>query len=172
VNLSWMARIYRKLDVQGVYNLVRGKARDEHKLAFRNRYGLYEPSVKEFAMTNATADVQGYMYNALWEALDDFELAYLDNIMIYRDSEQEHVGHVKWIMQQLLEAGLYLKPEQCEIHTGSLRYFSLIISTKGIAMDEDKIETIRKSSREKNTENGPQISLFKVQQLLACRNYF
>lgn len=63
--------------------------------------------------------------------------------MRYRDSEEEHVGHVKWIMQQLLEAGLYLKLEERELHQATVRYYGLIIPSKGISMDEDKIETVR-----------------------------
>jgi len=106
LNLLGKARIYTKLDVRGAYNLLRVKEGDEHKLAFRTRYGLYEPTVMQFGTTNAPADFQGYINNAIREALDDFASAYLDDGLIYSDSEEEHVGHVKWIMQRLLEAGL------------------------------------------------------------------
>jgi hypothetical protein len=67
-------------------------------------------------------------------------------------------------MQQLWEAGLYLKPEKCAFHKETVRYSGLVISTKGISMDEDKIETIRNWSREKRTENGRLNNLFEVQQ--------
>ena len=95
--------------------------------------------------------------------MDEFASAYLDDILIYSNSEEEHEGHVKWIMQWLLDAGLYLKPEKCEFHKGAVKYLGLIISTKGISMDEDKVETIRNSSREKKTANGRLSHLFKVQ---------
>jgi len=143
LNLLGKARIYTKLDIRGAYYLLRVKEGDEHKLAFRTRYGLYEHTVMQFGTTNAPADFQGYINNAFREALDDFASAYLDDILIYSDSEEEHVGHVKWIMQRLLEAGLYLKPEKCEFHKETVRYLGLIISTKGISMDEDKVETVR-----------------------------
>ena len=110
--------------------------------------------VMQFGTTNASADFQGYINNAIREALDDFASAYLDDILIYSDSEEEHVGYVKWIMQRLLEAALYLKPEKCEFHKETVRYLRLIISTKGIAMDEHKIETVQNWSREKKTQNG------------------
>jgi hypothetical protein len=96
----------------------------------------------QFGTTNAPADCQGYINNAIREALDDFASAYLDDVLIYSDSEEEHFGHVKWIMQRLLEAGLYLKPEKCEFNNETVRYLGLIISTKGISMDEDKVETV------------------------------
>jgi len=116
LNLLGKAQIYTKLDARGVYNLIWVKERDEHKVAFRTRYELYEPTVTQFGTTNAPADFHGYIINAIREALDDFASAYLDDELIYSDSEEEHVGHVKWIMQRLLEAGLYLKPEKWEFH--------------------------------------------------------
>jgi len=142
LNLLGKGQIYTKLDVREAYNLLRVKEGDEHKLAFRTRYGLYEPTVMQFGTTNAPADFQGYINNIIREALDDFASAYLDDVLIYSDSEEQHVGHVKWIMQRLLEAGLYLKPEKCEFHKVTVRYLGLVISTKGISIDEDKVETV------------------------------
>jgi hypothetical protein len=69
-------------------------------------------------------------------------------------------------MQRLLEAGLYLKPDKCEFHKEGVRYLGLIISTKGISIDEDKIETVRNWGREKKTENGRLNYLCEVQQFL------
>jgi hypothetical protein len=109
---------------------------------------------------------------AIRKALDDFAMAYWDDVLIYSDSEKEHVGHVKWIMQQLLEAGLYLKPEKCEFHKITMRYLGLIISMKGISMDEDKVETVRNWCREKKTQNGRCNNLFEVQQFLGFWNYY
>jgi len=172
LNLLGKAKIYTKLDVKGAYNLLQVKEGDEHKLAFRTRYGLYEPTVMQFGTTNAPADFQGYINNAIREALDDFASAYLDDVLIYSDSEEEHVGHVKWIMQRLLKAGLYLKPEKCEFHKETVRYLGLIISTKGISMDEDKVDTVRNWSKEKKTENGRLNNLFEVQQFLGFCNYY
>ena len=160
------------MDVRGAYNLLQVKEGDEHKLAFGTRYVLYEPTVMQFGTTNAPADFQGYINNAIREALDDFALAYLDDVLIYSDSEEEHVSHVKWIMQRLLEAGLYLKPEKCEFHKETVRYLGLVILTKGISMDEDKIETVRNWSREKKTKNGHLNNPFEVQQFLGFCNYY
>jgi hypothetical protein len=166
------ARIYTKLDIRGAYNLLRVTEGDEHNLAFRTRYGLYKPTVMQFGTTYAPADFQGYINNAIREALDDFASAYLYDVLIYSDSEEEHVGHVKWIMQRLLEAGLYLKPEKCKFQKEIVRYLGLIISTKRISMDEDKVETVRNWSREKTTENRQLNNLFEVQQFLGFCNYY
>jgi len=145
---------------------------DEYKLAFQTRYGLFEPMVMQFRTTNASVDFQGYINNTIREALDDFASAYLDDILIYCDSEEEHVEHGMWVMQRLLEAGLYLKLEKCEFQTETVRYLGLIISTKGILMDEDDVETMRNWSREKKTNNGRQNNLFEVQQFLGFCKYY
>jgi hypothetical protein len=69
-------------------------------------------------------------------------------------------------MQWLWEAGLYLKPEKCEIQKKTVTYLGLVIPTKGISMDEDKVETVRNWTWEKKTENGSLNNLFEVQQFL------
>jgi len=83
LNLLGRAQIYSKWDVQGAYNLLRVKEGDEHKLAFRTRNGLFEPTVMHFGTTNAPEDFQGNINNTIWEALDEFASAYLDDILIY-----------------------------------------------------------------------------------------
>jgi len=121
---------------------------------------------------NVPADFQGYINNAIREAFNDFASAYLDDILIYSDSEAEHDGHIKCIMQRLLEAELYLKPKKCEFHKEAIKYLGLIISTKGISMYEDKIETVWNWSREMKTDNGCLNNLFEVHQFLGFCSYY
>jgi ribonuclease HI len=148
------------------------KEGDEHKLAFRTRYGLFEPLVMQLGTTNAPADFQGYINDTIRESLDRLASAYLDDILIYSDSIEEHEEHVKWIMERLLKAGLYLKPEKCEFHKETVKYLGLIISTKGVSMDPDKVDTVRNWSQEKKTANGRLNNLFEVQQFLGFCNYY
>jgi len=82
VNHSWPVWVYTELDVCRPYNLLQIKEGDQHKLAFWTRYGLFEPTVMQFGTTNAPADVQGYIKNIIWKALDDFVSAYFDDIFI------------------------------------------------------------------------------------------
>jgi hypothetical protein len=66
----------------------------------------------QFGTMNAPADFQGHINNPIREVLDDFALAYLDDTLMYSDFKEEHIGHFKWIMQRLLEAGQYFKLEK------------------------------------------------------------
>jgi len=136
------------------------------------RYGLLEPTVTQFGSMNYRAEFQGYIKNTIRLALDDVALAHLDDILMYSNSEEEHVEHVEWIMHRLLEAELYSIPEKCEFHKVTVRYLGLSITTKGISMDEDEIEMVRNWSQEKKTKNGRLNNLFKVQQFVRFCNYY
>ena len=104
------------MDLRGAYNLVRIAEAEEWKMAFRTRYGHFEYNVMPFELTNALASFQHFINNTLQDFLDVFCTAYLYHILIYSDSLAEHRVHVRQVLQQLKEAELYLKPEQCEFH--------------------------------------------------------
>jgi len=70
-----------------------------------------------------------------------------------------------------LEAGLYLKREKCEFHRETVKYLGRILSTKGILMDQDKVDTVRNWSRAKKTANGPLNILFEVQNFVGLCSY-
>jgi len=122
LNLLAEARIYTKLYIRGAYNVVRVNEWDEHKLALRTKYGLFEPLVLPCGMTHAPADFQGYINNTIREVIDDLASAYFDDILIYSNSVEEHDEHVRWVMRRLLEAGLDLKPKKYEFHKDRVKY--------------------------------------------------
>ena len=129
------ARYYTALDVRSAYNLLRVAEGDEWKTAFRTRYGLYESLVMPFGLTNAPADFQRFINDVLHPFLDAFCTAYLDDILIYSESLEEHQEHVKKVLQALSKVGLHLKPEKCEFHKTEVKYLGLIISADGVKMD-------------------------------------
>lgn len=85
------ASIYTKLDVRHAYYKLRIKDGDKWKTAFRTRYSLFEYTVVPFGLTNAPAAFQGYINYALSDLLDICCVVYLDDILIYSNSEEEHV---------------------------------------------------------------------------------
>jgi hypothetical protein len=99
-------------------------------------------------LMNVSVDFQGYINNAIREALPNFILAYLNDILLLSNWENEHVEHVMWVMQHLLEAGLHLKPETCHFHQETLRYLGFITLATGTPMDEDKGKALRNCSGE------------------------
>jgi len=74
--------------------------------------------------------------------LDKFCTAYLDDILIYSENEEQHIEHVKQILEALTKAGLQVKPQKCEFHTNNVEYLGFIITTEGLRMDPAMIITI------------------------------
>src|SRR5207302_803662 len=103
---------------------------------------LYESLVMPFGLTNAPATFQNYINNALRLHLDQFCTAYLDDVLIYSETEEEHIKHVRIVLQELEHAGLQVKPQKCQFHVTSVEYLGYIITTNGIEMDPSKVKTI------------------------------
>jgi hypothetical protein len=93
-NLS-KAKWFTKLDVRGAYNLLRMAEGEEWKTAFRTRYGLFKSLVMPFGLTNAPADFQHFINDVLHPFLDRFCTAFLDDVLIYSDTLEEHKEHVR-----------------------------------------------------------------------------
>jgi hypothetical protein len=99
--------VFSKIDLRGVYNLVRIKPGDEWKTAFWTRYGHFEYKVMPFSLTNAPAVFQHMMNHIFREYLDHIVVIYLDDILVFSPSMEEHTQHVRLILTKLQEHGLY-----------------------------------------------------------------
>jgi len=158
------ARFFTKLDLRGAYNLVRMAEGEEWKTAFRTRFGLFESLVMPFGLCNAPATMQNFINDVLRDYLDVFATAYLDDILIYSTSLNEHREHVRMVLRRLKEAGLYLKAEKCEFHQTEVEYLGMIISVQGIKMDTKKISAITEWPTPKNVRD--------VQSFLGFANFY
>ena len=110
------ARYFTKLDSRGAYNQIRMAEGDEWKTAFRTQYVLFESVVMPFGLTNAPATFQTYINETLSEYIDCFCSAFLDDTIIYSETLEEHIVHVRQVLQRLSDAGLHLNPRKCEFH--------------------------------------------------------
>ena len=95
------AKIFSKLDLRDAYHRLRIKEGDEWKTAFRTRYGHYEYRVMPFGLTNAPATFQSYIHQALGGLLDTICVVYLNDILIFSQSEEEHIKYVSIILERL-----------------------------------------------------------------------
>ena len=95
-----------------------------------------------FGLTNAPTSFQHFINNSLREFLDIFCTAYLDDILIYSDTLEEHKLHVRKVLQKLKDSKMFLRPEKCDFHTQRTKYLGLIITPGGIEMDPKKIKTV------------------------------
>jgi hypothetical protein len=137
------AKVYTKLDIRDAYHRIRIKEGDEWKTAFRTRYGHFEYTVMPFGLTNAPAQFQAYMNEALAGLVDVTCIVYLDDILIFSDTEEEHVDHVKEVLRRLRQAKLFVKLSKCEWHTRHTEYLGYTISPKGVSIDPERVKTIQ-----------------------------
>jgi len=97
------AQIFTKLDLKDSFHLIRIPKEDEWKTGFRTRYGHYQYRVMPFGLVNAPATFQTLMNEILREFLDQGVMVYINNILIYSETLEEHIILVRKILQQLQE---------------------------------------------------------------------
>jgi hypothetical protein len=137
------AKIFTKLDIWQAFHWIRMSPDSEELTTFRTRYGSYKCKVLPFGLTNGPATYQRYMNDVLFEYLDDFCSAYLDDILIYSDNELEHQQHVEKVLQRLRDAGLQADIKKCEFNVTKTKYLGFILSTDGIEVDPEKVSVVR-----------------------------
>ena len=129
------AKIFTKLDLRDAYHLVRIREGDEWKTGFNTPSGHYEYLVMPFGLTNAPAVFQALINDVLREFLNQFVFVYLDDILIFSPDQDSHFGHVRQVLQRLLENQLYVKAEKSEFHAKAqkINIWALLTSTGGLS---------------------------------------
>ena len=163
---------FTKLNLRGAYNLIRMRAGEEWKTAFRTRYGHYEYMVMPFGLTNASATYQEMINDALREHLNVFVIAYLDDILIYSKTLNEHKQHVRAMLQCLEGRQLLLKPEKCEFHKSEVEFLGFVIGTQGVRMDPTKIKAIKDWPQSTNVKEVQAFLGFVNYNRKFIKNYF
>ena len=138
------AKRFTQLDLTSAYHRMRIREGDEWKTAFRTRYGHFEYQVMPFGLTNAPASFQGYINKILAEKLDVFVIVYLDDILIYTNDDGDgHVSAVQWVLEQLKKFSLFANLKKCQFHQEEVRFLGYMVSSKGIRMEDEKIEAVK-----------------------------
>jgi len=132
------AKIFTKLDIRQAFHRIRIDPASEDLTTFRTRYGCYKYKVVPFGLTNGPATYQRYMNDVLFDYLDDFCTAYLDDVIIYSENELEHEEHVRKVIQRLRQAGLQGDIKKSEFSVKQTKFLGFIISTDGIKADPEK----------------------------------
>jgi hypothetical protein len=106
------ASVFTKLGLRNTYHLVRIREGDEWKTTFNTSLGHYEYLVMPFGLTNAPAVFQSLVNDVLRDMLNHTVFVYIDDILIFSKSVEEHRVHVRQVLQRLLENRLYVKVER------------------------------------------------------------
>ncbi|KAJ1598128.1 hypothetical protein NDA14_005673 [Ustilago hordei] len=137
------ARIYTKLDLRAAYNLIRIAKGDEWKTAFGTQLGLYEYLVMPFGLANAPAHFQSFINDIFRDIIGVYVVVYLDDFLIFSDTEEVHVKHVTEVLTRLRNNRLFAKLSKCEFHTKTVEFLGYIIKPTGIEMDPEKVRTVK-----------------------------
>jgi transposase InsO family protein len=157
-------QIFTTLDLKGAYNLIRIKEGDEWKTAFRTKRGLYEYTVMPFGLTNAPATFQRMINHVLREYLDQFVVVYLDDILIFSDTLEEHKEHVHKVLSALQDFDLLVEPEKSQFHAKEVTFLGHVIRPGEIAMEPAKIAAIK--------EWEAPTSVKEIQSFIGLANYY
>ncbi len=137
------AKYFTKLDVHWGYNNVRIKEGDKEKATFHTNWGLFEPTVMFFGLTNSPPTFQWMMNDIFRDLIGEGKVTiYLNDILIFSKDLGEHRRIVKRVLQRLRENKLFLKAEKCEFEVLETDYLGVIISENSIRMDPVKIAGI------------------------------
>ncbi|KAE8665117.1 cytochrome P450 78A7-like [Hibiscus syriacus] len=136
------ARWFTKLDLRFGYYQVQIAKGDEPKTACVTRYGSYEFLVMPFGLTNAPATFCTLMNKVLQPFLDHFIVVYLDDIVVYSKTLEEHIEHLRRVFQVLRENKLYVKEEKFSFAQKEVPFLGHIVGGGKLQMDKDKIRAI------------------------------
>jgi len=141
------ASVFSKIDLRSGYHQIRVRKEDIPKTAFRTRYGHYEYLVMPFGVTNAPAVFMDYMNRIFHEFLDKFVVVFIDDILIYSKSPEEHSEHLRIVLQFLKERQLFAKLSKCEFWLSQVQFLGHVVSSEGIRVDPSKVEVVTRWER-------------------------
>ena len=121
---------------------MRVREADILKTAFRTRYRYFEFKVMPFGLTNAPTTFINLLNRMFQPYLDHFVMVFVDDILIYSQSEVEHEDHLRIVPQLLRDHQLYAKFSKCEFWLTKVGFLGHVVSASGVSVDPGKVEAV------------------------------
>ena len=135
------------------------------KTAFVTPWGLYEWVRIPFGLMNSPSAFQRHMEETLREYRDDFAAPYLDDVIVYSKSLNEHITHVEKVLDKFIEKGLKIGFDKCNFFQQQVKFLGRIVTSEGYRMDEESVDAVRA------LKNHVPQTLGEVRQLLGLVGY-
>ena len=158
------AKVFLKIDLRSWYHQLKVRREDVPKTAFKTRYGHYEFLVMPFGLTNAPAAFMDLMNRVFGPYLDKFVIVFIDDILVYSSSKEEHAEHLRIVLQTLREHQLYAKFIKCQFWLDRVAFLRHVVSAEGISVDPQKIEAI--------VDWKPPTNVTEVRSFLGLAGYY
>jgi hypothetical protein len=136
------ASVFSKIDLRSGYHQLKIRESDIPKTAFRTRYGLYEYTVMYFRLTNAPTYFMYLMNKVFMEYLDKFMVVFIDDILIFSKTKEEHEEHLRLVLEKLRSHQLYVKFSKCDFWLTEVAFLRHIISAGGVSVDLSKVRDV------------------------------
>ncbi|WVZ60291.1 hypothetical protein U9M48_010336, partial [Paspalum notatum var. saurae] len=136
------AMYFSKIDLRSGYHQLKIREGDIYKTAFVTRYGQYEFTVMPFGLTNAPAYFMNLMNKVFMDGLDKYVIVFIDDILVYSKTIEEHEEHLRKVLETLRSHQLYAKFSKCEFWLEKISYLGHIITAEGVAVDPEKIKAV------------------------------
>ena len=143
-------RWFSSLDLVSGFWQVEMEEADKEKTAFTCWKGLYEFNVMPFGLKNAPPTFQRLMNKVLDGYINKFVVVYIDDIMIYSKTFEEHIEHLEKVFQRLVEANLMVKFKKCKFCLQNIEFLGHIVGRDGLQVDPKKVEKMKKLPAPKN----------------------
>ncbi|GJV80305.1 putative reverse transcriptase domain-containing protein, partial [Tanacetum coccineum] len=137
------SQYFSKIDLRSGYHQLRVHEDDIPKTAFRTRYGHFEFTVMPFGLTNAPAVFMDLMNRVCRPYLDKFVIVFIDDILVYSKTREEHEVHLGLVLELLKKEKLYAKFSKCEFWLREVQFLGHVINGDGIHVDPSKIEAVK-----------------------------
>ncbi|GJS26139.1 reverse transcriptase domain-containing protein [Tanacetum coccineum] len=137
------SRFFSKIDLRSGYHQLRVHEDDILKTAFRTRYGHFEFTVMPFGLTNAPAVFMDLMNRVCKPYLDKFVIVFIDDILIYSKTKEDHEVHLGLVLELLRKEKLYAKFSKCEFWLQEVHFLGYVVNQNGIHVDPSKIEVVK-----------------------------
>jgi len=139
----WGAKYFTKIDLRTGFHQIRIAEEDMEKTAFRTRYGSFEYTVLPMGLCNAPGTFMQLMNDTFRDLLDRCVLVFLDDILVFSRTKEEHVAHVREVLARLRAAKLYAKRSKCEFFRSEVEFLGHRIGAQGLSVSQDKVQDVR-----------------------------
>jgi hypothetical protein len=158
------AKNFSKIDLRSGYYQLRIRHEDVPKTAFVTRYGQHEFTVMPFGLINAPVYFMNLMNKVFMEELDKFVVVFIDDILVYSRSAEDHGHHLRIVLGKLRDHQLYAKFSKCEFWLQKVSFLGHILTTEGVAVDPEKVTVVANWKKP--------ASVTEIQSFLGLASYY